>query len=159
MKGFSLSATASRTAQPPIQWVPGNPSLGVKRPGREADHSPPSSAGVNNASICMYPTVIPSLPLPPSAEETNLQPHRGLWSQHNFILLVFLAVQSIPSYWSRSVDCTLLSLYPTRAPTDGAEVARMARPVLPQKCTRTFCALCRSATLSLSMFLCPTNNV
>jgi hypothetical protein len=27
--------------QPPIQWVPGALSLGVKWPGREADHSPP----------------------------------------------------------------------------------------------------------------------
>jgi hypothetical protein len=32
--------------QPPIQWVPGALSLWVKRPGREADHSPPSSADV-----------------------------------------------------------------------------------------------------------------
>jgi hypothetical protein len=32
--------------QPPIQWVPGALSLGVKRPGREAGHSPPSSAEV-----------------------------------------------------------------------------------------------------------------
>jgi hypothetical protein len=32
--------------QPPIQWVPGALSLGLKRPGREADHSPPSSAKV-----------------------------------------------------------------------------------------------------------------
>jgi hypothetical protein len=32
--------------QPPIQWVPGTLSLGIKRPGREADHSPPSSAEV-----------------------------------------------------------------------------------------------------------------
>jgi hypothetical protein len=48
-----LFITASRTAlgptQPPIQWVPGALSLGVKRPGREADHSPPSSAEVKNA--------------------------------------------------------------------------------------------------------------
>jgi hypothetical protein len=29
-----------------IEWVPGALSLGVKRPGREADHSPPSSAEV-----------------------------------------------------------------------------------------------------------------
>jgi hypothetical protein len=46
---FHLS-TASRTAlgptHLPIQWVPGALSLGVKRPGREADHSPPSSAEV-----------------------------------------------------------------------------------------------------------------
>jgi hypothetical protein len=30
----------------PLQWVPGARSLAVKRPGREADHSPPSSAEV-----------------------------------------------------------------------------------------------------------------
>jgi hypothetical protein len=46
-----LFTTASRTApeptQPPIQWVPGILSLGVKRPGRKADHSPlPFSAEV-----------------------------------------------------------------------------------------------------------------
>jgi hypothetical protein len=47
---FSFFTTASRTAlgltQPPIQWVLGALSLGAKRPGREADHSPPSSAEV-----------------------------------------------------------------------------------------------------------------
>jgi len=32
--------------QPPIHWVPGVLSLGVKLPWREADHSPPSSAEV-----------------------------------------------------------------------------------------------------------------
>jgi hypothetical protein len=32
--------------QPPIQWVQGVPSLGVKRPRRESDHSLPSSAEV-----------------------------------------------------------------------------------------------------------------
>jgi hypothetical protein len=30
--------------QPPIKWVPGALSPGVKRPGREADHSPQVSA-------------------------------------------------------------------------------------------------------------------
>jgi hypothetical protein len=48
--GIFLFTTASRTAlgptQPPIQWVPGTLSLGVKRAGREADHSHPSSAEV-----------------------------------------------------------------------------------------------------------------
>jgi len=32
--------------QPPIQWVPGILSLKVKLPGREAEHSPPTSAEV-----------------------------------------------------------------------------------------------------------------
>jgi hypothetical protein len=41
----SASRTALRPTQPPIQWVPGALSLGIKRLGREADHSPPSSAG------------------------------------------------------------------------------------------------------------------
>jgi hypothetical protein len=48
--GIFLFTTASRTAleptQPPIRWMPGALSLGVKWPGREADHSPPSSAEV-----------------------------------------------------------------------------------------------------------------
>jgi hypothetical protein len=39
----------SGPTQPPIQWVPVALSLGLKRPGREADHSPPSSAEVKNA--------------------------------------------------------------------------------------------------------------
>jgi hypothetical protein len=51
--GIFLFTTASRTAlgptQPPIQWVPGALSLGLKRQGREADHSPPSSAEVKEA--------------------------------------------------------------------------------------------------------------
>jgi len=51
--GIILSHTMSRPAlgptQPPIQWVRGALFLGVKRPGREADHSPPSSAEVKNA--------------------------------------------------------------------------------------------------------------
>jgi hypothetical protein len=34
--------------QPPIQWVPGAASLRVQRRGREADHSPKSSAEVKN---------------------------------------------------------------------------------------------------------------
>jgi hypothetical protein len=46
--GIFLFTTASGTAlkptQPPIQWVPAALSLGVKRPGCEADHLPPSSA-------------------------------------------------------------------------------------------------------------------
>jgi hypothetical protein len=37
-----------RPTQPLIQWVPGAPSPEVKRPGREADHSPPYNAEVKN---------------------------------------------------------------------------------------------------------------
>jgi hypothetical protein len=51
--GIFLFTTASRPAldptQPPIQLVPGALSLGVKRPGREADLSPTSTAEVKNA--------------------------------------------------------------------------------------------------------------
>jgi small neutral amino acid transporter SnatA (MarC family) len=48
--GIFLFTIASRTAlgptQPPIQWVPGVLSQGVKRPVHEADHSLPSRAEV-----------------------------------------------------------------------------------------------------------------
>jgi hypothetical protein len=51
--GIFLFTTVSRTAmgpaQPSIQWVPGALSLEVKWPGREAHHSPPTSAEVKNA--------------------------------------------------------------------------------------------------------------
>jgi hypothetical protein len=44
----TVSGTVLGPTQPPIQWVPGALSLRLKRPGREADHSPPSSAEVKN---------------------------------------------------------------------------------------------------------------
>jgi hypothetical protein len=53
-KIFILS-TSSRPVmgptQPRIQWIPGALSPGVKRPGREANHSPPTSAEGNNTWI------------------------------------------------------------------------------------------------------------
>jgi hypothetical protein len=42
----TVSRTALGPTQPPIQWLPGALSLGVKRPGREADNSPQCSAEV-----------------------------------------------------------------------------------------------------------------
>jgi hypothetical protein len=51
--GIFLYTIASRRAlsptQLPVQWVPGAISLGVKRQGREADHSSPPSVEVKNA--------------------------------------------------------------------------------------------------------------
>jgi hypothetical protein len=41
---FTSSRTALGPTQPPIQCLPRALSPGVKRPGREADHSPPTSA-------------------------------------------------------------------------------------------------------------------
>jgi hypothetical protein len=50
-----LFSTSSRPVlgptQPPIQWVLGALSLGVKRLGCEADHSVPTSAEVKNTWI------------------------------------------------------------------------------------------------------------
>jgi hypothetical protein len=53
---FTASRLALRPTQPLVQWVPGTLSLGVKRPGREADLPPPSSADVKNCGA------IPPLP-------------------------------------------------------------------------------------------------
>jgi len=65
-----LFTTTSRPALGPtqalIQWVPMALSLGVKRPGREVDHSPPANAEVKDAWLytSTYPTrlhdVLPS---------------------------------------------------------------------------------------------------
>jgi hypothetical protein len=44
--GIFLFTAASTPALGPTQWVPGDLSLGVGWPGRETDHSPPSSSEV-----------------------------------------------------------------------------------------------------------------
>jgi hypothetical protein len=59
-----LFATASRPAlepnQPPVQCVTGAHSPRIKRPGRQVDHSPPSSAKVKNAWSCASTTCMAS---------------------------------------------------------------------------------------------------
>jgi hypothetical protein len=52
---FTSSRAPLEPTQPPIQWVAGARSPGVKRPGRETDHSPPSRAKIKNGGV------IPSL--------------------------------------------------------------------------------------------------
>jgi len=67
--GFSSSPPSpdrvSRPTQPPIPWVKGALSLGVKRLGREANRSLPSSAEVKNAwsytstlPVCLHGVVL-----------------------------------------------------------------------------------------------------
>jgi hypothetical protein len=46
---FSTSSRPALGPTQPIQWRSGALSLGVKRPGREAGHLPPSSVEVKNA--------------------------------------------------------------------------------------------------------------
>jgi hypothetical protein len=53
---FTTFRPALRPTQSSIQWVPGAHSPGIKWPGEEADHSPPSSAKVKNGGA------IPPLP-------------------------------------------------------------------------------------------------
>jgi hypothetical protein len=59
---FSIaSRPVLRPTQPPIKWVPGAISLGVKRPGCEADHSPISLVEVElylHSPICFYEIVL-----------------------------------------------------------------------------------------------------
>jgi hypothetical protein len=53
---FSIvSGPALEPTEPPIQWVPGALSLEVKRQGREADHSPPTSVEVKNGGAGIFP--------------------------------------------------------------------------------------------------------
>jgi hypothetical protein len=56
-KTFILSRSSRSLpgpTQPPIQCVPGALSPGVKRPGREVDHTPPTSAEVKKAYIYTF---------------------------------------------------------------------------------------------------------
>jgi hypothetical protein len=49
-----VSRTALGPTQPPIQRVPGALSVGIKRPEREVDHSPPSSAEVECVELYLH---------------------------------------------------------------------------------------------------------
>jgi hypothetical protein len=69
-------ATASRPVlgpppppKPPIQRVLGTLSPGLKRPGREADHSPPSCVEIKNAWRC------------------TSTPHTSSWRDVNFFAI------------------------------------------------------------------------
>jgi hypothetical protein len=82
-RNFSLqhhvqTGFGAHPASSPIQWVPGALSLGVKWPGREADHSPPSSAEVKECvEIYLHS------PNRPSGRGTQLK-HRD-----NFTFILF----------------------------------------------------------------------
>jgi hypothetical protein len=53
---FSMSSRpALGPTQPPIQWVQRTLSPGVKRPGCEADHLPPTSAEVKKMWVYIHP--------------------------------------------------------------------------------------------------------
>jgi hypothetical protein len=57
VKNFLFSTSSRRalgSTQPPIQWVPGAILSGVKRSGREADHSLPVSAEVKKIWIYIF---------------------------------------------------------------------------------------------------------
>jgi hypothetical protein len=48
---FTSPGLALVSTQPAMQRIPGAVSPGVKRPGREADHSPPTSAKIKKMWI------------------------------------------------------------------------------------------------------------
>jgi hypothetical protein len=48
------STPAMESTKLPIQWAPGALSTGVKLPGREANHSPPTSAEVKKMWIYTF---------------------------------------------------------------------------------------------------------
>jgi hypothetical protein len=95
--GIFLFTTASRTAlgptQPPIQWVLGALSPGIKRPGREADHSPPSSAEVKECvELYLHPST-------PSWHGAQLKKAQGqLYINLNVMQHIFLTHDLIHSF-------------------------------------------------------------
>jgi hypothetical protein len=56
---FSIASMPALGPIQSMQWVPRALSLGVKQPGREADHSSPSSTGVKNGGA-IPPLCLPS---------------------------------------------------------------------------------------------------
>jgi len=76
------SATDVWHTQPLIQWVPEALSLGVRRPGREADNSPPSSVVVKEGVELYLHT-----PNTPSRRGAQLRKHRD-----KFVVLLLCVI-------------------------------------------------------------------
>jgi hypothetical protein len=74
---FTASRPALGFTQPPIQWVLGTVSPGVKQPGCETDNSPPSSVEVKNGGA------IPALP------------HTSSWHKDNSTFYLHILVLEI----------------------------------------------------------------
>jgi hypothetical protein len=77
-------------------WVPRFLSPGVKRPGREADHSPPSSAKVENSG-----TILPLLQTP-SWRDDQLIKHSVILPFRMPKCKFVRELCSCPSPWNRS---------------------------------------------------------
>jgi hypothetical protein len=108
--GIFLFITVSRTAlgptQLPIQWVPGSISLGIKRLGHEADHSPPSIAEVKECVELYLHS-----PNTPSWRGAYLK-HRdnctfNLYWIHSCMLQLFEIFLSLSLSLSQKADVTL----------------------------------------------------
>jgi hypothetical protein len=102
---FFSSPPALGPTQPPIQWIPGSLFLGIKRPGREADHSPRSSAEVKEWVELYLRSLIRLLGMVLSRITLPLiifyEGHR-LWGNslsrfHHFLLLLFSLVHTFSS--------------------------------------------------------------
>jgi hypothetical protein len=89
--------------QPPIQWVPGALSPGVKRPGREADRSPPSTAEVKKK--WSYTSITPYVPMTWCIISTRYKFTCGLRiftncqvvGSHSYKIFSFLSLDSLLS--------------------------------------------------------------
>jgi hypothetical protein len=69
---------------PPIQWVSEAISPGVKRQGRDADHSPPTSAEVKKTWIYT------STPRTPSWRSASLVKHRDDFTFIIYIIIIIM---------------------------------------------------------------------
>jgi hypothetical protein len=90
-KRFLFSTTSGLTlvlTQLLTQWATGDTSAGVKRPGREADHSPPSSAEVKNCGA----TRIFSFPYTSSWRGAELSNGARLLLALRFILIIISVI-------------------------------------------------------------------
>jgi hypothetical protein len=80
-----VSRPALKPTQPPIQWVLGALSLGIKRPGREADHSPPSSDEVKECvEVYLHSPNTPSRPCAQLKQGDNFIFYPYHWLQRGY---------------------------------------------------------------------------
>jgi hypothetical protein len=140
--GIFLFTTAPRPAlwptQPPIQWVPETPSAGVKRPGREDDHSFPSTSEVKNAwSYTSTPTHLQVYLQPQFTnfikQSLSWEIHRLLWNMKNhYRVYMNLPLAHVLSQLNPAHTVTLYFLRPFH--TVSLSAPRSLKRYLPWGC-------------------------
>jgi hypothetical protein len=124
------------STQPPIQWVSGALSPGVKRPGPEVEHSPPNSAEVKKMWMLMWRFVVWYNCIIPLAFRRNvLPPSSGSKSNSSSLLGSLFYAENECSTFFCEMSGNLYQIARRHIPKDTDIAVRISEFAVVRFCT------------------------